>query len=253
MLAKVAMSHRTALLTVKDGDWGATSLKEIHAVLESVCGVLVEAFGKEPDYPVRVSPWSRKYALAVYDQRPYQIFLTARDTYWCQYVYQFSHELCHILTNFDRHRGHRHKWFEECLCEMSSLFVLHRLAQVWTENPPPDILGAPVFAPNHRTYAEEIKTKYRKPPVAGLSGWLAENIRTLEECPVRSKLNGMMAVALLDRFRDEPSLWCDCSWLNHWNPSSDATFSDYLDSWSNCLCGNNFGNRTPPIVKKLVC
>ena len=27
MLAKVAMSHRTALLTVKDGDWGATSLK----------------------------------------------------------------------------------------------------------------------------------------------------------------------------------------------------------------------------------
>ena len=25
MLAKVAMSHRTALLTVKDGDWGATA------------------------------------------------------------------------------------------------------------------------------------------------------------------------------------------------------------------------------------
>ena len=38
-LAKVAMSHRTALLTVKDGDWGATSLK---AKVEAKIGDVVE-------------------------------------------------------------------------------------------------------------------------------------------------------------------------------------------------------------------
>lgn len=251
-MATAAISHQTAPLAVENGNWGATSLNAIHAVLESVRGVLVEAFGKEPDQPVRVSTWSGEYPLAVYDRRPYQILLTARDTYWCQYVYQFSHELCHILTNFDRHKRHRHKWFEESLCELSSFFVLHRLAKVWAENPPPGISGAAEFAPNHRTYAEDTKTKYRNLPIGGLPGWLAENIRTLEECPDRRDLNGVMAVALLDRFRDEPSLWYDCSWLNHWNPSANATFSDYLDSWSNCLRGNSLGNRTPAIVKKLV-
>ena len=32
-------------------------------------------------------------AARVYDQRPYRIRLSAREAYWCQYAYQFAHEL----------------------------------------------------------------------------------------------------------------------------------------------------------------
>ena len=250
-MVKAAKLHDTAPLTVANGNWGATSLNTIYAVLESVRDGLVEAFGKEPDQPVCVAPWNKEYPLVVDDLRPYQIFLTARDTYWSQYVYQFSHELCHVLTNFDRHKEHRHKWVEETLCELSSLFVLHRLAKVWSESPPVGISKASDFAPNHRKYAKDIETKYTTSPGRDLSDWLAKNIQTLEKCPLRRELNGVVAVALLDRFRDEPSLWRDCGWLNYWDPSADATFFDYLESWSACLHRNRLGSRVPTIMKSL--
>ena len=248
-MANPATSH--VRLIVTNGNWGATSLNTIHSVLESVRRVLVEVFGKEPDHPVNVAPWSADHALTVHDQRPYQVLLTARDTYWCQYVYQFSHELCHVLTNFDHHKEHRHKWFEESLCELSSLFVLHRLAKVWAENPPAGVLNASDFAPNHRTYAQGIEAKYAKPRGKNFSGWFAHNIETLEKCSVKREINGVVAVALLRRFQDEPSLWQDCGWLNHWDPGADATFFDYLDSWSDCLRKKGLGNRVPNIMRML--
>ena len=51
-------SNPGASLTIVNGNWGATSLRAIRAVLESARDVLAEAFGKPPDAPVRVSPWN---------------------------------------------------------------------------------------------------------------------------------------------------------------------------------------------------
>ncbi len=237
-------------LTVVNDNWGATSLTAVLAVLESACAVLTDAFGTPPDAPVRVARWDRD-PRALYDRRPYEIRLSARDRHWCQYVYQFSHELCHVMTHFDRYKEHRHNWFEESLCEMASLFVLHRLATVWVENPPPDILGASGFAPNHRAYAEKIEATHRAVPGGVLPEWFAANIGILEAAPCKRNLNGVVAVSLLDRFRDDPSLWRDCGWLNHWDPRADATFSDYLDSWSACLRTNGMENRMTTIVREL--
>ena len=123
------MATAAALVTVENGNWGATSLRAIHAVLTSATEVLIEAFGRAPDAPIRVAPW-RMDPQVFDDQRPYQVRLNARDRYWSQYVYQFSHELCHVMTNFDAHKEHKHRWFEESLCALASLFVLHRLADV---------------------------------------------------------------------------------------------------------------------------
>ena len=91
------------------------------------------------------------------NKRPYQVFLSATDTYWSQYVYQFSHELCRILTHFDRYRTHKHKWFEESLCELASLHVLRSLAKVWKEDPPSEVFEASAFARHHQSYAEEVE------------------------------------------------------------------------------------------------
>ena len=139
-------------------------------MLESARDVLAEAFGKPPDAPVRVSPWNGAGSLVVHGKRPYEILLTARDRYWCRYVYQFSYQLCHVMTGFDLCKGHRYKWFEGSLCELASLFVLYRLARVWVERPFPDILGAGEFAPNHRTYAGIVAKGYDR-PVELPNGW----------------------------------------------------------------------------------
>ena len=240
-----------ALLTVANGNWGATSLAAVRAVLGSVYDVLANAFEAQPDAPLRVARWDQPPRV-LYDKRPYEVRLNARDRYWCQYVYQFSHELCHVMTHFDRYQEHKHNWFEESLCELASLFVLHRLATVWVENPPPDIFGASGFAPNHRAYAEKIEAKHRAVLGGALPEWFAGNIGELEANARKRELNGVVAVSLLDRFRDDPSLWRDCGWLNHWDPRSDATFSGYLDSWSACLQANGMEDGTTAIVRELL-
>ena len=252
-MTKTVETTKTGPLIVENGNWGAVSLSSIRGVLESAYAALTGAFEKEPEHVVHVTPWNREHPLVVSDKRPYQIFLTARDRYWSHYVYQFSHELCHILTNFDRTKEHRHKWFEESLCELSSLFVLRRLAEIWAESPPAGVFKAEDFAPNHREYAESIEAKYSISSSEDISGWFAENICTLEESPAERNLNGVAAVALLNHFRKNPSLWSECGWLNHWNPRGDDTFSEYLDSWSDCLRRNGISNRVPNIVKRALC
>ncbi len=234
-------------LIVENGDWGATSLTAIRAVLASAADTLSEAFGTPPDAPVRVARWNREPRV-FYDMRPYEIRISAQDTYWCQYVHQFSRELCRAMTGFDRFKGHRHKWFEESLCELASLFVLHRLSKVWAEEPLLHIYRASEFAPNHAAYAERMEEKYRTPHGIALPGWFAANIGTLETDP--RDLDGTVAVALLDRFRRDPILWRDCLLLNRWDPSVDATFSDYLESWTACLREYGSDARVPALVRE---
>lgn len=250
MTVAVAKDQETVpVLTVENGHWNAASLRSVREVLNSAHRELLNAFGRSPDASIRVAWWGQDPRV-FFDHRPYEIRINAQDTYWSQYVYQYSHELCHVMTNFDRYKEHRHKWFEESLCEMASLFVLYRLAQNWAEHPP-DIFGASEFAPHHGTYAEQIEEKRRLLPGCDLPGWLAANIEVLETDPLRRELNGAVAIALLDRFRDEPSLWGDCGWLNHWDARMDATFSDYLESWVACLHRHGREGQVPTVVRKL--
>ena len=242
-----------AAVTVINGNWGLTSLSAIRAVLLSAHGVLVRSFEAVPEAAVHVSRWNRDNPFTVYDKRPYQVFLSARDTYWSQYVYQFSYELCRILTHFDSSKKHRHKWFEESLCELASLHVLRSLAKVWKEDPPSGVFEASAFARHHQSYAEQVEKKCPILSRSDLPGWLHGNIDLLEDNPTRRELNGVVAVSLLSSFRQNPALWRDCRWLNRWDVRKDSTFSEYLNSWTDCLRehGPKQEPRAPDIVRQL--
>ena len=242
-----------AAVTVINGNWGLTSLSAIRAVLLSAYRVLVRSFEAAPEAAVHVSRWNRDYPFTVYEKRPYQVFLSATDTYWSQYVHQFSHELCHILTHFDSHKKHKHKWFEESLCELASLHVLRSLAEDWKEDPPSEVFEASAFARHHLSYTEEVEKKYLIPSQSDLSGWLNRNIDLLEHNPTRRDLNGVVAVSLLSKFRQNPALWYDCGWLNCWDVRKDSTFSEYLNSWTDCLRKHDpkQGPRAPDVVRQL--
>ena len=240
----------SALVTVENGNWGATSLRSIHAVLASAAAVLADAFGRAPDAPIRVAHWSRDPQV-LDGQRPYQIRLSARDRYWSQYVYQFSHELCHVMTNFDRHKRHKHRWFDESLCELGSLFVLHRLAELWKEKPPDAIPDAAGFAPNHHTYAERTAARYPRLSRDRIPQWFAGVLPNLEADPYQRELCGTIAVALLHSFQADPTLWQDCGHLNHWDPGADLTFGEYLVSWTAHLQEYGLEAHVPTAVAEL--
>ena len=62
------------------------------------------------------------------------IFLDVLDRFWCRYVYQFAHEYCHYQIRRDVIQPMR--WFEESICELSSLFFLLRVDELWATEPP---------------------------------------------------------------------------------------------------------------------
>lgn len=213
--------------------------------------MLCDAFGRRPDAAVHVSPWHQPPEV-FRNRRPYRIRPSARDTYWCQYAYQFSRELCHVLANFDRIRHHRHNWFEESICELAALFVLHRLSEEFRHGSPPDVLGAAEFAPHFATYADKVAGCASPVPPAELPRWLSEHLPALEADCADRDLNRVVAVALLDSFLKDPLPWRDCGMLNRWDASADPTFADHLDSWARCLRARGMVPRAPRAVRRLL-
>ena len=238
-----------ARIRVVNGNWGGTGLLAIQAVLQTAYELLTHAFGKQPDATINVARWDQSPRV-FYDHRPYEIRINAQDTYWCQYVYQFSHELCHILTNFDRHRTHAYKWFEESLCELAALFVLHGLTDTWT-TPPSDVFGAGEYARSFRVYAQDIVSEHRQPRHAALPRWLAQHRDSLEADPCIRELNRVVAVALLKRFLEDPSLWRDCGEMNGWDAGTNGSFGEYLAAWSDHVESLGREARVPALVSRM--
>lgn len=68
------------------------------------------------------------------DEHPYpQCFRTAQPTinlalddldHWAQVVYQFAHELCHLIAGYPNIKSPRDGWFEEIICECASRKLL---------------------------------------------------------------------------------------------------------------------------------
>jgi hypothetical protein len=73
---------------------------------------------------------------------PYPMLITNKESliirtyvetgFWCQFIYQFSHELTHfVIRTFKNDKNIYVKWFEETICESISLFILKISAEHW--------------------------------------------------------------------------------------------------------------------------
>lgn len=61
-----------------------------------------------------------------------KIRLTSEGTnYWCQIIYQLSHEMCHYAMRQSSDDKEVISWFEETMCEAMSLYFLNYFAKTW--------------------------------------------------------------------------------------------------------------------------
>ena len=67
---------------------------------------------------------------------PFSVQFTARCRSWSQFSFQFAHEFCHILSDYELLRDNPNQWFHEAICEVASVFTLRRMAETWTSYPP---------------------------------------------------------------------------------------------------------------------
>lgn len=226
-------------LRVVEGDWGRARPDEIDAVVRSAARVLWSLVDERTPLAVVVQP-AAQYPEVQYDKTAhgeYVMALSARDRRWAQFAYQFGHEWCHILANFDQRVSvsgevlTQHQWFEEVLCETAALFTLRTLASRWQSAPPYSHWKdyAPWFADYANGMLAAEHRRHAKLPA--LSSWYAQNSNLLVRNPYERLRNDFCAAALLPLFENDPSQWNALRYLNLEGAATEPTFAGYLARW----------------------
>lgn len=191
------------ILVVRDG-WNAR-LDDVRRVLDSAVAELWKHVGEQRQ-PSRVIVYPKGGPEILHQRGPLDEIVVRLDTggtYWSQYVYQFSHEYCHLLADY-RPSNHGNEWIEEALCETASLFVLRAMGITWNNNPPYE---------NWRGYAGSL-TAYANNYIEShsledetLAQWYARHAEDLRSSRDRRDLNRVVGVTLLPLFEENPIYW----------------------------------------------
>jgi hypothetical protein len=230
-------------VTVEQGDWGAARIPNIKAVLTLAANALTPYFPQHASDRVLVA-FSKRGPRVLFEKSKdgaYVVLLNVQDKRWDQFVYQFSHELCHIFTNGEYRKigrdevAHDNQWFEEGLCETVSIVALGRVASAWAQSPP--YSGWESYAPAFREYAQNLLSeRHRKlPSNKSFEEWYDENRETLRDNPYLRKQNELLATQLLPLLESTPGSLQAIGYLNRQRSSSPQSFPAYLASWyDNC-------------------
>lgn len=227
-------------LRVADADWGGADPARIMVVLEDTARELQGLFPGSDHLKVLVSPTSGA-PMVLFErtaQGEHHVLLRARGSNWAHYVYEFAHELGHILTNYGRYAHQpdaaRHQWFEEAVCEMLSVYALRRLAARV-----PDDYGGP-----YAGFADLVLSESHRRAALGidLAAWLQANEPALRADPYQRTRNEAVTMRLLEIFGRASRLRA-LAYLNASAGPAPASFRDYLEDWH---------ARTPPALQPAV-
>lgn len=238
---KSSEKNRRLAIHVAPGEWGGAQPEEIETLLYAVADRLLVHFPERQLSPIVVSPTSQG-PIVLYQKGPeneYQVHLAAKGRRWAEFVYEFSHELFHILANYENHAPPRmapHLWFEETLCEAVSLYTLRQLSASWEQAPPRAEWAS--YAPTLSRYTGRVLGEPHRQLPAGMSleQWFRENGPELLGNPYLRGKNELVAnlfLPILEHNQD----WQAVGFLNRDAPQQQSGFYDYLASWH---------SRTPP-------
>lgn len=235
--APVAASRALGLdIRVLPGGWGDVAVERIERVLYAVADELVTTLPPKLAAPIVVSH-TRGNPVALYQRGAageYQVRLHASGTAWPLYVYEFAHELCHVMSNHDEHAEvKRHnQWFEETLCETASLYALQAVARTWTLTATDATQVA--LAPRLRRFYDNLLAERTRdlPAGATLPRWVDDNVDRLRADPYLREKNDLVAKQLLPFFQHDPRRWRALAHLNLHVGDAHAAFADYLAHWN---------------------
>ena len=213
-------------------DWGGAQPLDIEVLLTDVASHLTRLF-REPFIgiiEVSATPSANDDPITLYrssPQAPFPVRLSARGGYWCKFAYQFSHEFCHVLSDYERLRGNPNNWFHEAICELASVFIIRRMAKRWLTCPP--YPGRTDYAQSLASYVQErlLRKECQLPLGMTLSAWLLSEEGSLRQGPYQRVKNAVVAYSLLPIFESEPAGWNAIRNL----PDSSVMFRDYLIEW----------------------
>ena len=150
------------------------------------------------------------------------IYVTAVDIYWAQIIFQYSHELCHLLIA--EPIPEQFKWFEESLCDLASIYFLQESAEKW-----------PLSFPDHLDYQAKIRN-YISDLSVGEKFQLKELFNEQSEYSIYLKTNRYdrsknrhVALSMLPIFKAAPQIWKSVPLLR--TGAEEETLKGFLQRW----------------------
>lgn len=218
-----------------ESKWGNANPVDVKAVLDSASQVIATHAGGRSMGTIIVRN-DTKGPISLYERGPnneYIILLDVKGRYWAQLAYQFSHEMCHLLTNYDLAPNNvtRQQWFEESLCEAFSISVLREMAKQWAVAAPYPNWKS--YSAELERYASELLQQEHRRHAVDLRLWYKRHKSILEGNPYAQerRLNEKFATHLLDLMDREPGQWGAMHYLNLGMDTDDRSFGKYLRDW----------------------
>lgn len=192
------------IILSENAAFGNTNYYVVRALLYMVDNNMMEAIGK-PYFSTRlcvVVP-TEEDPMCVKEGEQHIIFLATKEDLWCQWVYQFAHEYCHHLIDGSLlGEWSDLLWFEETICELSSLYNLNKMIEYCINN------ELQLYAPSVKNYLENLLTKNNGAyKLNAEGGWYKQYEESLKEEGYKRDLYNAIAVLMYPLFVDNPNLW----------------------------------------------
>ena len=219
-------------IQVDPSGWGDAVPIDVQVLLTDVASH-IERFLRDPMpglIQIRPSPahcWVPRARLRLSEREPFPIQLAVQGRDWAKFSYQFSHEFCHVLSEYERIEGNPNNWFHEAICELASVFTLRQMAEQWPEYPPyPNWADYAVALSN---YADELRSRKecQLDPGMTLATWLLQEEESLRGARYQRDKNAVVSYRLLPIFEATPTGLNTIRSM----PDSSAMFRDYLTDW----------------------
>lgn len=181
----------------------------VHQLLKIVYNrvILFSGVDAESLFPVLVSRTFEEVPMIVRYNDFHNIQLATEGRYWCQWVYQFAHEMCHHVLGGSLSGDITGQiWFEETLCEVSSL---HQLYCVGVEDSC-NFRALSQLVPMVRDYLDGYRnTKVRADILGRIQSrtGIRPYLGLLSKPSYNREIYRCIAVILLPLFQENPNLW----------------------------------------------
>lgn len=230
-------------ILIEPGAWTADSTADIESALHDVAAQLLAATARPLEARLLVAHNPRN-PVVLYERGPngeYRVMLHAREGQWGLFVYEFAHELCHVMSNYGataapENGTHKtNQWFEEALCEAASLYALGAVAQLWEAPSAGGDWNRRAVA--LRRFSDQLQAEphRRESEELAATRWLAGRLEHLRRYPYHRDLNDVIAQALLPVFLRHPGGWGALAYLNRDPADGYNSFEQYLANWHrNC-------------------
>lgn len=220
------------IVRIEPDGWYDARPEDVHKVVVSAGNTLLEYGDALNLVPIvlKNNPRGPLVFNRMSAQDNYTVLVNVTGRQWSQLAYQFSHELCHILSNFDTSSNNANQWFEEAVCEGASLHALKRMSKEWQIDPP---------YPNWRSYAfslskylhQYLQEDHRYLPAGtDLSEWYAKERRSLRRDHRQRHKNEIVGTKIFNYFQENQTRWRSIRYLNL-SRSSDLSLQQYLQVW----------------------